>query len=70
MEAFLTDGLRSLLNTGYAQNMREYTDDGQATFKNGRKKKTTCPIHNLLKHGNLMKLDMNSLSDADLFIIH
>ena len=25
MEAFLTDGLRSLLNTGYAQNMREYT---------------------------------------------
>ena len=25
MEAFLTDGLRSLLNTGYGQNMREYT---------------------------------------------
>ena len=61
MEAFLTDGLRSLLNTGYAQNMREHTLlGGRATSKSGRKKKTICPIHNLLKHGNLMKLDMNS----------
>ena len=39
MEAFLTDGLRSLLNSAMSPNMREYKLGGQDIFKSGRLRK-------------------------------